>query len=389
MDAACLVPLNSIKNLMGYQPYETAVLLVIFNKIKNPEITLAKADKLHSALQPKPAIIYGSFKHNEHTAQGTALGFKNDKASIDVYSKYLTILKGDLKNFSTKEEKVIVGKSLADTLQVDIGDTVTLSYETRFEGPSPDSSYKVAAVVSDEKGQYNDTVFLNEPDLHKIYFEHLPQKTGKFPNAFVPGKDSEIFPAIALSYKLLDRTNSFQELEKKTREFRRKKWKGNITDVVCMQEVADMALKLEATLNIISLITVLILFFIILIGVVNTLRMAVRERTREIGTVRAIGMQKNQVSRSFIMESVFLSLFASIAGIVAGFIVMHLISLMTFNPENLFSIFLDEGHVHFLYNLKTISGDLMLIVIITILTAYFPARRAANLSVAHALGHYE
>jgi putative ABC transport system permease protein len=117
--------------------------------------------------------------------------------------------------------------------------------------------------------------------------------------------------------------------------------------------------------------------------------MAVRERTREIGTVRAIGMQKNQVSLSFIMESVFLSLFASIAGIVAGFIVMHLISLVTFNPENMFSIFLDEGHVHFLYNLKTISGDLMLIVIITILTAYFPARRAANLSVAHALGHYE
>ena len=68
-------------------------------------------------------------------------------------------------------------------------------------------------------------------------------------------------------------------------------------------DYASEVLKLEQVLNLITIIAVLILFFIILIGVVNTLRMTIRERTREIGTIRAIGMQKKDVRNVFILES--------------------------------------------------------------------------------------
>jgi ABC-type antimicrobial peptide transport system permease subunit len=74
--------------------------------------------------------------------------------------------------------------------------------------------------------------------------------------------------------------------------------------------------QLEGALNLITLIAVLVLFFIILIGVVNTLRMTIRERTREIGTNRAIGMQAYDVRNTFLFETFFLAFFACITGIL-------------------------------------------------------------------------
>jgi putative ABC transport system permease protein len=134
----------------------------------------------------------------------------------------------------------------------------------------------------------------------------------------------------------------------------------------------------------------MVLFFIILIGVVNTLRMTIRERTREIGTVRAIGMQKNDVRNTFLLETFFLSLFSTIAGTLAAFAVMAGLSLIKINPQdNPIGMLLVNGHLNFA---PTIIGTVLytaLILLIAVATAYFPARRAAKMSAASALRHYE
>ena len=391
MDAACLVPLNQLKQLLGYRPYETSVLSIILNRVNTPGITLETADQLHEAFAPEPAVIPGAFEHGEHRFNGILMGLETDQGAIGLFEKHLTPVKGSLKHFSEKPDEILLGKSLAEALHAETGAKIRFSYHTRFEGVSPVYEYIVAAIITGDKGQHDRAAFLNAPGFHALYYPNLPQKEvpPEIPNWEVPGKESEIYKALSPTYRLLERTSDFEELKKKMQELRRAKWDGAVADVVSMQEVADMALKLEATLNIIGLVTVLILFLIILIGVVNTLRMTIRERTREIGTIRAIGMQRREVGLTFIMEVVFLSLFASIGGIVTGFGVMEILSFMTFEPENMFSIFLDEGHLHFIHNWKTILGDLLFIVMITVMTSYFPSRRAANLPVAKALGHYE
>ncbi len=60
-----------------------------------------------------------------------------------------------------------------------------------------------------------------------------------------------------------------------------------------------------------------ILLVIVVIGIMNTLAIAIRERTREIGTLRAIGMQRRAVLRLFLLESALLGL----AGVVGGALV--------------------------------------------------------------------
>jgi putative ABC transport system permease protein len=157
-----------------------------------------------------------------------------------------------------------------------------------------------------------------------------------------------------------------------------------------MYETASDILKLEIVLNIITFYAVMILFFIILIGVVNSLRMTIRERTREIGTVRAIGMQKRDVRNIFLLETMFMALFASFAGTALSFVVMWLLSLFTFNvQDNPLGMLLVKGHLHFAPTAGMIFFFNFLIPVIAVVTAYFPARRASNLSAVEALRHYE
>jgi ABC-type antimicrobial peptide transport system permease subunit len=118
--------------------------------------------------------------------------------------------------------------------------------------------------------------------------------------------------------------------------------------------------------------------------------MTIRERTREIGTVRAIGMQKKDVRNSFLLETGFLALFSSIAGTILGFAAMAGLSLIKINAQdNPLSMLLVNGHLNFVPNIIATIGYNVLIVFIAVATAYFPARRAANMSAAAAFRHYE
>jgi putative ABC transport system permease protein len=157
-----------------------------------------------------------------------------------------------------------------------------------------------------------------------------------------------------------------------------------------MYESASMVVNLEVALNLITLGAVMVLFFIILIGVVNTLRMTIRERTREIGTIRAIGMQKKDVRNTFLLETFFLTLFSIIAGILAAFAAMAGFSLIKINvQDNPIGMLLVNGHLNFVPTVIGTVSYTLLILAIAVVTAYFPAQRAANMSAASALRHYE
>ncbi len=57
-----------------------------------------------------------------------------------------------------------------------------------------------------------------------------------------------------------------------------------------------------------------------LLGIVNTLALAVHERTRELGLLRAVGMSKRQVRRMVRAESVITALIGAVLGLVLGIV---------------------------------------------------------------------
>jgi putative ABC transport system permease protein len=68
-----------------------------------------------------------------------------------------------------------------------------------------------------------------------------------------------------------------------------------------------------------------VLFFIVLVGIVNTMLMSVFERVREVGTLMAMGMRGHQVIVMFIFEALTLGVIGATAGAIAG---MGIVSLL-------------------------------------------------------------
>jgi ABC-type lipoprotein release transport system permease subunit len=284
----------------------------------------------------------------------------------------------------------LASESLAAALGLGVGDTCIVAYSPKYDSQEVVVRFPVKSLFKPAAGMAPNILLVNEKAFYGAYYGSWPKDASLFPGAYIPKKEDGLYAAFDPEYQLLKRARSSEEAAKRGRQMASTAYKGSVVDVESMYEMASAVLKVEAALNLITFIAVLILFFIILIGVINTLRMTIRERTREIGTVRAIGMQRADVRNSFILETAFLGLFSAVAGTILAFAAMFGLSQISFKSEdNPLSMLLVDSHLNFMPSIGSTVGYVLLIVVIAVVTAYFPARRAANMSATEALRHYE
>lgn len=120
----------------------------------------------------------------------------------------------------------------------------------------------------------------------------------------------------------------------------------------------------------------------VLVGIfliVNTFSMLVAQRTREIGLLRAVGADRRQVNRSVLLEAVLLGLVGSVLGVGAGLgLAVGLMKAMGAAGMNLSTSELT-------IKAATPVTGLVLGVLVTVIAAYLPARRAGRVTPMAAL----
>jgi putative ABC transport system permease protein len=126
--------------------------------------------------------------------------------------------------------------------------------------------------------------------------------------------------------------------------------------------------------NILNILYVLLALSVIvsLFGIVNTLVLTVFERTRELGMLRAIGMTRRQVRRMIRHESVITALIGGVLGIVLGIVLGALLIARV-------------DFIEFKLPVSQIIVFAVATIVVGILAAIFPARRAARLDPLKAL----
>jgi putative ABC transport system permease protein len=144
------------------------------------------------------------------------------------------------------------------------------------------------------------------------------------------------------------------------------------------EQVNAAANLLDTILTILNVLLGLTILVAVL-GVINTLLLSIYERTREIGLIRAIGMGRGQTGRMITVESVLISVFGALLGIVAGVGLGISIVAALKGPSNGFLIL----RVPWGYLLVT----LILAVIAGVVAAVLPALRAARLNVLAAIAY--
>ncbi len=109
------------------------------------------------------------------------------------------------------------------------------------------------------------------------------------------------------------------------------------------------------------------------IGIMNIMLVSVTERTREIGIRLAIGALESEVLLQFLIESVMLSSFGGLLGILLAVTATAVLATML--------------HVPFILNVGIVAFSFVLSATIGVVFGYFPARKAAQLDPIEALRH--
>lgn len=166
-------------------------------------------------------------------------------------------------------------------------------------------------------------------------------------------------------------------------------------EVYSWKDLAGTFLAISETKTKGSAMLIMIMLFIASVGIINTMLMAVLERTREIGMMMALGMKKWEIMKVFIFEGGFIGVFGSLLGCLLGglggwFLETKGWSLSAFGETY-------QKLAQTAYPIKeVIYGDLsfniilstfIFGVVISIIASLYPARKATKLNPTKALRH--
>ena len=137
--------------------------------------------------------------------------------------------------------------------------------------------------------------------------------------------------------------------------------------------------QVTAVNQVLAIVSVMLFLAVIiaLVGIANTLGLSIFERTRELGLLRAVGMGRTQVKRMIRWESVIIAILGALFGVVIG----------VFFGWALQQALAPEGVTEFELPVGLLVSFVIGAGLAGVLTAIFPARRAAKLNVLESISY--
>jgi putative ABC transport system permease protein len=277
---------------------------------------------------------------------------------------------------------IMLFASQAKRLGVSIGDKIVLSNET-FTGSRNAADVTVVAIARDMGMVSNFAAFVPRQlilDLYKVKSTSTGTEMVYLKDA---GRAAETMSVLRESLK----KHGFEVMEYDPEPFFLKfdnvaneDWFGQKLDLTLWSDEVNFFAWILTAVNAVSFSLVLILTLIIGIGVMNSMWIAVRERTQEIGTLRAIGMGEVQVLALFLVEAMLLGLASSLAGCMMGSLMVEVIDRAHVPlPDEGLRTFLMGDALHLSLSYPALIVVVVAFTMMTALAALWPALRAARL----------
>lgn len=290
-------------------------------------------------------------------------------------------LAGDPRLLSERDT-IMLFASQAKRLGVDINDTLVISTES-ITGRINTSDVRIVAIAKNLGFMSNWSVFVPKQVTRQLY--QLNDDTSGAVMIYLqdPSRAEEVMGKLRESLV----TSGFQVMEHQGDPFWRKfsvvsgeDWIGQKLDVTIWEDEISYLTWVVSALETVSFFLVAILLLIIVVGIMNTMWIAVRERTQEIGTLRAIGMHRRQVLAMFLVEAMLLGLFGSTVGTLMGSaIAIGFDAIQWKIPAEAVQAILMSDVLHLSVQPGQIIGIIVGFTVVTMNAAWGPAVRAARL----------
>ena len=220
----------------------------------------------------------------------------------------------------SQPETAMIFEGQAKRLGITVGDKVSVTVETE-QGQANVLDMTIVAVAKSSGFMSNFSLYIPNETVSKLY-NLSPDATGA---VMIYLKD--IARANDVMYQLVDvfKRKGYDIMDHDSKPFWDKfervmgeDWTGQKLDLTTWKDEASWLQWILRAFESVSFVLVTILTVIIAIGIMNAMWIAVRERTREIGTIRAIGLSRKGVMALFMLEAALLGLIATTLGGIAG-----------------------------------------------------------------------
>jgi len=367
------VPTAAMRKLLDFRPYEIGSAVIV---LKNSKQAIDIAQRMQPMLKPPLMIV----KATSRKKPLLIAGFWRNERLFTRLSNTISILT-PLTNYDQRRNGVLISSHLTKQLGAQTGDTIEFSYRSRFEGEQT-ARVTISGVYTSTNLPEN-LLLLNEKTFFTI-FRTLPSRDAMITNIHSPF--DELFTT---EWYLLPRPKTSLELSKIYEDLKRNPIYADKILITTLYESASSLLQFFSAINFSSMFFSSFLFLIVMVGLANSLRMNIRERTREIGTLRAIGMQQKDVRRLFLGEVTLLMIFSGCAGVALGILLVAFLSLIPFSSEGLIGMLLVNNHLLLIIDWGWNFFCVIFVLVLGLITAYLPSRRASRMSPSEALVHYE
>jgi ABC-type lipoprotein release transport system permease subunit len=307
------------------------------------------------------------------------------------FASVLRLVSGKLEDLA-QPGTILLFDNQAEKLNVKVGDALTISAPTT-RGTNNTIDVRVVAIAHSLGLLSSWNSFVPIESLRALY--QLNKDSTGVIQIMLQRKDLPRIPQLAAHLRKSLEDAGYRIMTPDPRAFwfkfqsvTREDWTGQKLDITSWEdEISFMSWTLQA-LKGLTFVLITILIGIVVIGIMNTMWIAIRERTREIGTLRAIGMQRREVLWMFLVESLLLGLFGTIVGAVAGAAIAAGLNGLHVHVPLSVQLFLMSDHLRLAIHPPLLIKAIVAITLITGGAALYPSLRAARLRPVVAMQHF-
>ncbi len=332
------------------------------------QVQIQNADSILANIRSNPAVAGVSAIIQVTAMASTASGSSgimvngiqpSDQEKVSDISQLL--IQGDYFK-SDQPNQVVIGQQLADKLKVKLHSRIVLTLQTTA-GDIVYGAFRVTGIFRTHDSEFDkQMIFIRNKDLQQLI---------SFPSG-----------AASIMTVLLHKTDD----TKKITTSLEKQYPG--LQVQSYIQLSPMMQVLSETMQEVTLIFVGIILIALAFGIINTMLMAVLDRTREIGMLLSIGMKPSKVFGMIMLETIFLSLTGAVIGVLVSIATISWFGQRGINLSFIAEGFNALGYSSIVYPALGVNFYIMLaimVIAIALIAGLFPARRAIRLKPAEAI----
>ena len=303
---------------------------------------------------------------NKNSTKGVLLkGFLSED-----FSKLNVLQNDNFFGFKTlNENEISIGKDLSINFNLDIGDKITImspvGVQTLVGNLPKQEIFKITSIFDSGLSDYNENVaYINLKTLENLFDKNENQRFLEF---------------------YFKNPREVDSLKKKL---------SNIYDGEYIYTWADLNSSLFSALRVERNVMFIILSLIIIVAafnIISGLTILVKNKTRDIGILKSIGVQNSSIKKIFFMIGFIIGTSATIFGVIIGTLFsIYIENIRNFISE-IFNITLFPEEIYFLSKMPSEIDPQSIIlisfcsIISTVIVSIFPASKAAKLDAVKTL----